>query len=139
MQKHKYSRRLESFLGWVYKRGWRMRSVVLPVFEKGSIHLADGERTAAPLSDDVPQEIIDAASSTNFNPRPRRCRRPSAWQRSSFCSMQTAPAAVRCGRDVRLPAWLWGDWAWGGSPPLGYQKTVLVGGRFQGLIALSSI
>ena len=103
-----------------------MRSVVLPVLEKGSIHLADGERTAAPLSDDVPQEIIDAASSTNFNPRPRRCRRPSAWQRSSFCSMQAAHAAVRCGRDVRSPAWLWGDWAWVGSPPFGYKKTALI-------------
>ena len=36
-------------------------SIVLPILEKGCIHLADGERSGAPLSNDVPQEIIDAS------------------------------------------------------------------------------
>jgi hypothetical protein len=35
-------------------------SIVLPILEKGCIHLADGYGACAPLSSDVPQEIIDA-------------------------------------------------------------------------------
>ena len=52
---------IDNEFGFDFDIDMKKASIVLPILEKGCIHLADGERSGAPLSNDVPQEIIDAS------------------------------------------------------------------------------
>lgn len=47
--------------GLYYDIDMKKAAIVLPILEKGCIHLADGDRSGEPLSNDVPQEIINAS------------------------------------------------------------------------------
>ena len=46
--------------GFDFAIDMKKAAIVLPILEKGEVHLADGDRSGDPLSDEFPQEIIDA-------------------------------------------------------------------------------
>lgn len=48
-------------VGFDFRTDMKKAAIVLPILEKGAIHLSNGERCGSPLSDDVPKEIIDAS------------------------------------------------------------------------------
>lgn len=52
---------IDNEFGFDFDIDMKKASIVLPILEKGCIHLADGEQSGAPLSNDVPQEIIEAS------------------------------------------------------------------------------
>lgn len=51
----------DSVYGFDFAIDMKKAAIVLPILKKGHIHLADGDRNDAPLSNDVPQEMIDAS------------------------------------------------------------------------------
>ncbi len=50
----------EKEYGFDFSINMKKASIVLPILTKGEIHLSDGDRSGDPLSEEVPQEIIDA-------------------------------------------------------------------------------
>lgn len=52
-------------VGFDFNINMKKAKSVLPILEKGAIHLSDSNQLDAPLSDEVPQEIIDA---TGYHP-----------------------------------------------------------------------
>ena len=60
---------IDDTVGFDFAIDLKKAAVVLPILEKGCIHLADGDRSGALLSSDVPQEIIDAS----WYPHDRKC------------------------------------------------------------------
>lgn len=55
-------------VGFDFNINMRKAKNVLPILEKGDIYLSDSDQLDAPLSDEVPQEIIDA---TEYPPNPK--------------------------------------------------------------------
>ncbi len=62
-------RDFDSECGFDFDIDMKKASIVLPILEKDCIHLVDGERSDASLSNDVPQEIIDAS----WYPHDQKC------------------------------------------------------------------
>ena len=55
-------------VGFDFNINMKKAKNVLPILEKGDIYLSDSDQLDAPLSDEVPQEIIDA---TEYPPNPK--------------------------------------------------------------------
>ncbi len=60
---------LDNTVGFDFCIDMKKASIVLPILEKGAIHVSDGIKSGDRVCDDVPQEIIDASR----HPSDRQC------------------------------------------------------------------